>query len=329
MALVPQGNFYLPAGSNLLTAFNEAARGWNEHGGFDEEPPRPVESPFTSSNRRRRRRRKKKRMRPDSSSKESGSKHSGSGDGSNNVGTENVIGCQVGLPYFELLPYPKPRGFTLVGGTTTSLGFGTRISPHVWMKGMKICRMFWRNPNNANHITGGDYLVNYCLIQMDKDRNITESSLDVAQVYKVFDKFFRDYSETDETYRKFEDIVVYPQTALADYKFHKLCASINPDNGMFKLLMRKKFTLKCPTSFNQQNLAGDTRSGTVLFEKYKKLPHRVSWEDNDNSVTPERPIYELWWAYPKSPAQNLNVSGSIHYQTCATNTMYYKNISNA
>lgn len=331
MALVPQGNFYLPAGSNLLTAFNEAARGWQEHGGFDEHPPEPVRTPPSSRARNRGRRYKRKKMQPDSEEKRSSSSaKSGSGDTSQ-VGTDRITSCQIGLPYTEILSYPKPRGFVVDGVIgTTSMGYGTRVTPHIYMKGMKICRQFWRNPATVGHDLGGTLIINYCLIQMHKDRSIGESSEDVSQIYKIYDKFFRDYSETDETYRKFEDgISETGPFSESDYRMHKLCAPINPQNGMFKLLMRKRLKLQVPTNHSNAKSGGVRRDGVCEFKKYKPLKHRVTWEDNDNSTIPERPIYELWWAYTRSPGQHSNVTGVAHYRTMAWNTMYYKNILNA
>lgn len=330
MALVPRGNFFLPAGSNLLTAFNEASRGWNEHGGFETPgPPEPVRTPPSSRARNRGRRYKRKKMQPDSSEEKTSSSSAKSGSGDTSlVGTDRITSCQIGLPYTEILSYPKPQGYQAAGIGTTSMGYGTRVSPHIYMKGMKICRTFWRNAQSTGHALGGHIMINYCLIQMNKDRSISEASEDVAQIYKIYDKFFRAYNETDETYRKFEDTESGPFSE-ADYNHHKLCAPINPNNGMFKLLMRKRFMLKLPTANSQATSAGQFRNGSVEFKKYKPLRHRVTWEDNDNSTIPERPIYELWWAYTVNPGQHATLTGVSHYRTIATNTMYYKNILHA
>jgi hypothetical protein len=163
---------------------------------------------------------------------------------------------------------------------------------------------------------------------MNKDRSISEPSEDVSQFYKIYDKFFRAYNETDETYRKFEEQDTFPSSENG-YRHHKLCAPINPNNGMFKLLMRKRFKLPVPTALTQAKNAGEYRNGSVEFKKYKPLRHKVTWEDNDNSTIPERPIYELWWAYCANPGLHSQVSGVAHYRTMATNTMYYKNILHA
>lgn len=212
------------------------------------------------------------------------------------------------------------------------MGYGLRTHTRIYMKGLKICRLFYRNPTIGSHTVGGPINIHYCLIQMNKDRTpfeVADGEPPSGQSGKlIYQKFFRDFSESDETYRVFEDEELFPQT-VSQYKSHKNCNAINPENGMFKLLMRKRFTLECPTAFTQQNLAGNTRTGSYEFKKYKPLKHMVTWENSDNTGVPERPIYELWWAYPKSPAQLTNVTGTTHYDTIATNTMYYKDVGHA
>lgn len=261
-----------------------------------------------------------------------GSRTSGQ-NGSSEVGADLVTNCVLGEPNLSLLPYPKPA-LTNLGD---SMGYGLRTHVRIYCKGAKICRLFWRNPNNAAHITGGPYVMHYCLIQMNKDKNISDAISGEPNTgysgLSIFEKFFRDYSQSNDTWRTFEDEETWPQTLQADWKMYKNCNNINPNNGMFKLLMRKRFMLECPTSFSQQNLAGRTRTGAREVRMYKKLPHLVTWEDKANA-TPERPIYELWWGYPTSPAQHINVAGGTegaynHYFTCATNTMYFKDVGHA
>jgi len=259
-----------------------------------------------------------------------GSRTSGS-NGSTSVGADLITSHVIGEPALSLLPYPKPA-LTNLGD---SMGYGLRTHVRIYCKGAKICRMFWRDPNIAAQISGGDMVLHYCLIQMNKDKeigNITggESTVPGWSGLDIYQKFFREYSQNNDTHRPFQDEELWPQTNPTDFKHYKNCNNINPNNGMFKLLMRKRLILECPTGHAQQALAGRIRSGSKEVRLYKKLPHLVTWEDKGNA-TPERPIYELWWAYPKTPAHSKNVVNAPggHYFSLATNTMYFKDIGHA
>jgi len=254
-----------------------------------------------------------------------GSRTSGS-EGSNEVGANLIKSCTLGQPYLSLLPYPKPA-LTNLGD---SMGYGLRTHVHVWCKGAKICRLFYRTTSTDSR-TGGTYMMHYCLIQMNKDKEIADSigiePPSGESGLKLYEKFFREYTDSEDTYRSFQDEELYPQTNETDFKQYKNCNAINPDNGMFKLLMRKRFMLEDITTFND-GTSGKRRTGAKEVKIYKPLPHKVTWE-NKGEATPERPIYELWWGYPVSPAANQNVTGSVHYKTLATNTMYFKDIGHA
>jgi len=331
MSIVP---YELPArGSNLLTAFNEAARGWSEHAGFDPDEinPQPLLTPDQLTRRRRRRKRFRRPQgamdyTPERSETGNlrGSRTSGT-DGTTGVGAEVTRICKIGEPNTALLPYPRPA-LTNLGD---SMGYGLRTHVHVYCKGAKICRLFWRDLTTENR-SGGRYIMHYCLIQMLKDKTIDDVIDGEPPTgwngQKVYEKFFRDYSESEDTWRTFENEELYPQTE-SDFKQYKNCNNINPNNGMFKLLMRKRFVLDSPSTYATLN-PGMNRLGTKELKIYKRLPHKVTWEAKGDA-TPERPIYELWWGYPENPTMLANVTGSIHYKTLATNTMYFKDIGHA
>lgn len=329
MSIVP---YELPdRGSNLLTAFNEAARGWAAHGGFDEDEiaPEPLESPTALARRRRRKRYRRPRgmdYTPERSETGNlrGSRTSGS-DGTTGVGIDISRSCTIGQPYTALLPYPRPA-LTNLGD---SMGYGLRTHVNIYCKGAKICRLFWRG-DDVDQRNGGTLIMHYCLIQMLKDKSISDFiSTEPPTGFsgqKIYEKFFRDYSESDDTWRTFEDEELYPQ-AESDFKQYKNCNNINPNNGMFKLLMRKRFKLT-NKSLHNSNGVGVARTGAKEVKIYKRLPHKVTWE-NKGDATPERPIYELWWGYVTDPNQLTKVAGTVHYKTLATNTMYYKDIGHA
>lgn len=256
-----------------------------------------------------------------------GSRTSGQ-DGGSSVGAQLIIECILGQPYTSLLPYPKPA----LTGLGSSMGYGLRTHPHIYMKGVKICREFYRLHDANSQWRAGNYIMHYCLIQMNKDKSRFETSSEEPPSGSsgtiIFDKFFRDYSESDETYRPFLDLELWPQGE-SDFKHYKNCNAINPDNGCFKLLMRKRFVLPPPTPVAAFSSAGKFQSGGRVVRMYKPLKHKVTWENKDEIGTPERPIYELWWGYTEHPGTHRQVVAGTHYKTCATNTVYFKDIGNA
>lgn len=205
--------------------------------------------------------------------------------------------------HFKVLPYPRDADIDPNSGIGSN---GIRISQDIYLRGFKICRMFWFDKSFA---TNGPYMVHWALVQAkDNDTKTTEIEGSLRR------QFFRVHNNFDEKALNFDD-----NSATWNQIYN--CAPMNP-SGDWRILTHWKRRIESRNGENQSST-----KWLFKIEKYFKLRQathfqRKSGDTDRPDDIPNHPVYEVWWHSAMTPTDHFN--GHI-LRSVATNTCYYHN----
>lgn len=188
------------------------------------------------------------------------------------------------------LPYPAT--------TQSMLQFGSRRAASIKLTGVKICRNFtniWTSP----------VIVHWGMIQPK------ETSQDGS--YDFTNLFFRNRASINDCATSFPTDPVQQNTWSALYN----CAPWNPDSN-FKIITHIKIKLDAAN----RNRYLDTRT----HEKFYKLGGTKAHFRTAANVTPEHPIFEVWYVTCETPSY-FDASANPIVTTHGQHQMYFKNVN--
>lgn len=194
---------------------------------------------------------------------------------------------------------------------------GSRDTNRVYLKGIKLCRQFFRTNNAGRNLP--QMKINYALVQLKCPLSNVESSNEtagaLAALARIRENFFR-----ANVFDSARAISFFDYTNGTDWSNIYNCQPMNP-NGNFNILTRMSKTLT--TRFNSDR--ADSKWYWDI-NKYQKVGKWISF-DSSSHYYAANPIFEVWWINQVNPLDFNNVDIETHseVETFNNHTVYFAN----